>query len=657
MSKLVERQRIGVYVCHCGGNISDYVDVKKVVEAVKHYPGVVLAKDFIFMCSDAGQKMIEKDIKEFKLDGVVVAACSPKLHEMTFRNVVARAGLNPFLFYHVNIREQSSWAHRDRNYSTRKAISHVLAGVEYVKLASALEKIRVKAERSVLVIGGGIAGIRAALDLSTMGLNVVLVEKEPFLGGRTAQIWRTHPDGKRGVDVVRDLVGELKERDNVIVLTNSEVEHVEGFIGNFKVKIRVNPRYVVKQHPRMREAIEKCPVSVPDEFNYGLTNRKAIYYPYEGAYPELPAIDPINCTKCGECVKIVGDAINLDQEPVYQEINVGTIIVTTGFKPYEPEPGEFGYKELPNVITLPEFDRLMEISEAGNKLVYNGREIRSIAFIYCVGSRQLPNNGGRVNEYCSRYCCNATIFRASELKKRYPEIKTFHFYRDIRTYGVNELLYLRAGKEGSLFIKYPDEESPRVIKENGKLIVEAKDIILGNETVRIPVDLVVLVVGIEPNDIGKLREILKISAGKGGFLQEAHPKLRPVETLKSGIYIAGTAQAPRTISETLVSASAAAAKAASMLIRGEIELEPRVARVDPERCNLSKKCVEVCPTGAISFKEYNGLGERAWVNEAMCMGCGACTAVCPTEAIQLNTLKTFQIKQMIKAAIKGLSGE
>lgn len=655
MSKIVERQRIGVYICHCGGNISDYVDVKEIVNAVKDYPGVVLAKDFIFMCSDAGQKMIEEDIKNHKLDGVVVAACSPKLHEMTFRNVVARAGLNPFLFYHVNIREQSSWAHRDKTYSTRKAISHVLAGIEHVKLASALEKIRISAKKSVLIIGGGIAGIRAALDLSGMGINVILVEKSPFLGGRTSQVWRTYPEGKKGKDIIKELVRELKEQNNIIVLTNSEVVHVEGSVGNFKVKVNIKPRYVLRNHHKMKEAIDICPISVPDEFNYGLTTRKAIYYPYEGAYPELPAIDPKTCKFCGECVKIVGNAIDLNQREIQQEFNVGAIIVTTGFKPYEPKAGEFGYMEFKNVITLPVFDRLLDLSEGGNKLIYNGREINSVAFIYCVGSRQVPDNSNsKVNEYCSRYCCNATIYRASELKRRYPHIKQYHFYRDIRTYGLNELLYLKAGEDGVIFIKYPDEDPPKISGEDGKLIIESKDIILGGIKVKIKVDLVVLVVGIEPYGTKEISDILKISTGKGGFLQEAHSKLRPVETLKSGIYIAGTAQAPRTISETLVSASAAAAKTASMLIKGEIELEPRVARVNPGRCNLSKRCVEVCPSGAISFRDYEGIGNKAWVNEAMCIGCGACTAVCPTEAIQLITLKTDQIRRMIKAAIVGL---
>ncbi len=384
----------------------------------------------------------------------------------------------------------------------------------------------------VLVIGG-IAGIESALTLADMGFKVLLVEKEQSIGGRTALIWRTHPDGRKGVDIVRELVNELKKRDNAIILTKSEIWHVEGFVGNFKVKVRVEPSYVLKNHPRMKEAIEICPITVPDEFNYGLTTRKAIYYPYEGAYPELPDIDMRVCKLCGDCAKIVDDAINLAQKPMLHEFEVGAIIVTTGFKPYEPKPGEFGYKEYKNVITLPMFDRLLDLSEGGNKLIYEGEEVNSIAFNYCVGSRQVKNDSNdKVNEYCSRYCCNATIYRASELKKKYPHIKQYHFYRDIRTYGVNELLYLKAGEEGAVFVKYPDDEPPRVYKENSKLVIESKDVVLGGDKIKDLVDLVVLVTGIEPYNSKKISDILGISAGKGGFLQEAHPKLRPVETLK-----------------------------------------------------------------------------------------------------------------------------
>ena len=642
-------KRIGVYVCHCGGNISDVVDVEKVVEVIKNYPGVVVAKHFMFMCSDAGQKMIEEDIKKYNLDGVVVASCSPKLHEMTFRNCVARAGLNPYLFYHVNIREDVSWAHSDNpEEATKKAIRHVKAGIEYVRRAKPLEKIKVKTTPSVLIIGGGIAGIRAALDLSRMGVNVFLVEKSPFLGGRVAQIWKAFPSGESGKDIVRRLIEELKKRDNIVVYTNAEVESFSGFLGNFTVKIKVNPRYIVKKHPKIAEAIEKCPIEVPNEFDYGLTKRKAIYIPYEGAYPDLPVIDMEHCNKCGECVKILGDAVDFNQQPQTITLNVGAVIVATGFDTYEPKEREFGYKKFQNVITLPQFERILDIS-SDEKIMFNGKEVKSIAFIYCVGSRQLPTGPEKVNEYCSRYCCSVTTHLNAELFKKFKDLTIYNIYRDIRTYGKYETYYEEAGRKGAVFIRYDPNDPPRVHSEGDKLIITVKDLLTNREEIEIPVDLVVLVTGMVARENKKLEEILKLPIGRDGFYQEVHPKLRPVETNIAGVLIAGTCQAPRNIQETLASASAAAAKAASIVLRETIELEPLVAFVDPSRCNLSKLCMKECPVNAIQEKEYEGIGIKAWVNEALCIGCGSCVAVCPTEAIQLKTLSTEQIRAMIKA--------
>lgn len=649
-----EKPRIGVYVCHCGGNISDYVDVKKVVEAVKNYPGVVVAKDYMFMCSDTGQQMIIDDIKKYNLNGVVVAACSPKLHELTFRNAVSKAGLNPFRFYHINIREHSSWAHSDnREGATRKAISHVLTGIEYVKLARSLDKISVEATKSVLVIGGGVTGMRAAVDLADLGFNVVLVEKKPYLGGRVLQWNVTAPYERSGKEIAGKLIEEVKKRKNIIVITNAEVVEVEGFVGNFEVTIEREPRYVLRDDPNFDRAIEVCPVEVPNEFDFGLTKRKALYRPPEGAYPSIPVIDMKACTKCGECLKYVGDAVDLNAKPERHKVKVGAIIVATGFKPYEPKEGEFGYKKYSRVITLPQLQRLMELQAGSNKLIVDGKEIKSVAFIYCVGSRQPQGN-----TYCSRYCCTATIHTALALKKRIPDLKLYHFYRDIRTYGFYELHYVDAQKQHMVFMKYPDDKPPIVEADGEKLVVKAPDVVLGGKEVSVSVDLVVLVVGMVPEDgASKLANVLKVSTGIGGFFQEAHPKLRPVDTLKAGIYIAGTAQAPRLIIESIASASAAAAKTATLLIKGKIELEPSVAEVIAERCDLSGRCMEVCPSNAIKIKEYPGLGKRAWVNQALCTGCGACTAVCPNEAIQLKTLTTEQIKNMIRAAATALAGE
>lgn len=646
-----EERRIGVYVCHCGGNISNYVDIDKIIEAIKDYPGVAVAKDFMFMCSDTGQQMIIDDIKEERLDGVVVAACSPKLHEMTFRNAVKRAGLNEYLYYHVNIREHCSWAHmHDPELATKKAISHIISGIEYVKLAKSLERISVDAERSVLIVGGGIAGLKAAIDLSSMGFNVIVVEKSPFVGGNLARWWRIFPDGKSGRDIVSRLIDEIKRRSNITILTNADIKSVEGFIGNFEVTIRVRPRYVLRNHPKMKDAVKACPVEVPNEFDFGLTKRKAIYYPYDGAYPEIPAIDENACTKCGKCVEIVGDAIDLEQKVEEHRVKVGAIIIATGFKPYEPRKGEFGYGETPYVVTLPQLERILAMMpENSEKFIFNGKEISSICFIYCVGSRQQPGSG-KANQYCSRYCCTATMFTSLKILDRFPHMKIFHLYRDIRTYGSYELYYLEAQRRGIKFIKYPDNDPPTVTIIDNKLTVKVKDYILQEKEITLTPDLIVLVVGMEPNSASDMQKILKVSIGPDGFLQEAHPKLRPVDTLKAGIFIAGTIQGPKTASETLASASAAAAKVTSILIRGKVELEPVAASVNPNLCNLSKKCMEVCPAGAISIRDYPGLGKRAWVNEVLCLGCGSCTAVCPSEAIQLKTLTTHQIKNMIKAA-------
>ncbi len=641
--------RIGVYVCHCGGNISNVVDVDKVVTAVKKCPGVVLAKHFMFMCSEAGQKMIEEDIKQHNLNAIVVAACSPKLHEQTFRKAATRAGLNPYLVYHVNIREHVSWAHPDDpENATNKAIRHVKAGIEYVRYAKPRDKIRVKTVPKVLVVGGGIAGLRAALDLANAGITVYLVEKEPFLGGRVPQIWRAYPNGESGISVIKDIVEKVKNSQNIIVYTNAEVEKLSGYIGNFNVEVKIKPRYVVNDHPEMRKAIEVCPVEVPNEFDYGLTKRKAIYKPHPDAYPDLPVIDMDHCTRCGKCLEIVGDAIDLNQEPQKIKLNVGAIIVTTGFEPYRPKKGEYGYGEIQEVITLQEFERLLALN-GNSKLKFKGREIKTIAFIYCVGSRQSASDTENPNEYCSRYCCNATMFLTNKLMEKYPDVKVYHLYRDIRTYGKNEQYYLNACRMGAVFLKFDENEPPIVNKTNGKVTVRVKDILTRKMEIEIPVDLVVLVTGMKARENGKLELLLKLQKGTDGFYKEVHPKLRPVETSRGGILIAGTSQGPKDITETLLSASAAAAKAATIVLQPYLELEPSVAEVNIDLCNASKLCIEECPTGAITLKEYDGKGEKAFVNEALCVGCGACVAVCPTEAIQLKLLSNTQLREMIKA--------
>ncbi len=642
-------RRIGVYVCWCGGNISDVVDVKKVVEVISKESDVVVAKDFMFMCSDAGQRMIEEDVKEKKLDAVVVASCSPKLHELTFRGAVTRAGLNPYMYYHANIREQVSWAHgNDPAEATRKAIRHIRAGVAYLRHAEPLKKIEVKAARSVLIIGGGVAGLRSALDLSRMGLNVYLVEREPFVGGNTAKLWEVYPYKRKGWEIIDSILKDLLGRDNVAIYTNAEVRSVSGYLGNFEVKVEIKPRGFRGRCEDLERVVSVCPIKVPNEYDFGLTNRCAIIAPpYPGAYPEIPSIDWKNCVKCRKCAEVC-DQIELDDEVQTVRLKVGAIVVATGFRPYEPRQGEYKYGSSERVLTLPQFMKLVERS--GGELKLGNRTIRTVVFIYCVGSRQVPSGDEKVNSYCSRYCCNAVMNLSVRILDRFNGLKLYHLFRDIRTYGKHELMYEEACKKGVIFIKYDENQPPEVLVSGKRTIVRVRDLLTEREELEIPSDLVVLVTGMEPTPNEKLNEILKLPIGKDGFYQEMHPKLKPVETTLAGMFIAGACQGPKDIRESVLSSSAAAAKAATLVLPGRIELEPFTALVDPERCNLSKRCVDECPYGAIQIRRYEGLGEKAWVNEVLCKGCGACVAACPNGAINIRGLTNVQIEEMIRAA-------
>ena len=580
-----KKPRVGVYVCHCGGNISDYVDVEAVSKALGQEANVVVSKDLMFDCSDASQNEMIDDIKTKNLDRIVVAACSPKLHELTFRGTAARGGLNPYMFYHANIREQSSWAHEgDKKGATAKALAHARAAVAYVSLAEPLERPRIESTPAVLVVGGGIAGIKAALDLSGMGVHVFLVEKSDTLGGHVVELGEVYPYGREGPKVVRRLAGELKGRENVSVFTRATLESFTGYVGRFEATILVSPR--------------------------------------PGAEERIKA-------------------------------KVASAIVATGFDSYQPKKGEYGYGTVKDVLTLPEL-QLLE-SGRGGTLIHEGKEVKDIAFIYCVGSRQEEGEittgdepPAKANTYCSRYCCNAAINTSLGLGRKHEGITTYHLYRDIRTYGRNELMYEEAAKAGSIFVRFDGENPPSVYEKDGRIGVTVKSSLLENQPVELTVDLVVLVTGMMPRSNVQLNKLLALPIGSDGFYREIHQKLRPVETNIGGLLIAGTSQGPKDIRETLSSASAASAKAASFALKKELELEPFVAVVDAEACELSQDCVKECPYEAIEVTDTPS-GKKAWVNTAKCKGCGACVAVCPTEAVQLKGLGNGQVKAMIEA--------
>lgn len=631
--------RIGVYVCHCGLNIAGVINVKEVVEYAKKLPNVVVSRDYVFMCSAPGQNLIKEDIEKEKLDRVVVAACSPSMHEPTFRAALEDGGLNPYLLEMVNIREHSSWVHsKEKEAATEKAKDLIRMAVMRASLLEPLEKIKTPVENKVLVIGGGISGLRAALDLAERGFFVHLVERSPVLGGKTPRISLVR-GGKSGREILAPILEKISSSEKIRLHLNSEVKSVDGSIGSFKVKVLKRPRFVNERCNLCGKCEEVCPIEVENEFEFGLNKRKAIFLPYEGSYPEIYAIDQEVCTKCGECVKVCEPgAINLEEAEEEFNLEVGAIIVAAGHDYYEPPKGEYSYGLSSKVITTLQLERLLsDDGPTGGELIVDGERPESVAFIHCVGSLGTTPSS---KEYCSRMCCYASLKNALRIKKKYPKTKVFVLHKDIRTYGLDEDIYWDSLEEFVRFLRF--EDPPLVRVKDGKLEIEVFEVNL-QERLLIPVDLVVLSVGmVSPRGLDELSSILKISCGPEAFLKEAHLKLRPVESLSDGIFLAGSVTGPKDVIESIISGSAAASKAAGVVSKEEVEVEPIVAEVNEDLCSGCGICVSLCPYGAISIKEKEGK-RLAEVDPMKCKGCGSCAASCPSGAMQQKHFKDRQI--------------
>jgi heterodisulfide reductase subunit A len=639
-------KKIGVYICHCGGNISDYVDVEKVKQSVENEDGVFLVKTTMFACGDANQKEMVDDIKKNELDGVVVASCSPKLHLITFRAVTERAGLNKYNYVHANIREQASWAHSDDKVgATLTAIHLVKAAIAKVRLAESLYPFIITSKKAVAVIGGGVAGLRAAIGLSDMGCPVTLIEREHFIGGRVAQWNLLFTTSETGKEVVTKLYNELIERDNITLLTGSEVIASTGSIGDFKLKIKKIPRYIKEEchKGKLQEAINVCPVVVPDSFNFDITERKAIYHNFPSEYPQEPVIDIKNCTRCGECENIC-PSVDFSMKEETIEINVGSVLMATGFDSYTPSEGEFGYNHFENVVTLPQFKRIIELND--KKLIFKGNEIKNIAYIYCVGSRQVEGE----NKYCSRYCCTSAIFAAIHTKNKFENINNYHFTRGIRTYGKQELLYAESLKRGDIYLQSYEDDPPLVNQVNDKTLVKINDILTAKREMSVETDLVVLVTGMVPRADNSVGSLFKLPKGRDRFFNEIHMKLRPVETVIDGITICGACQGPKNIMESVNSALSAAAKSFSYVSKGELELEPIIAKIEKDICTWCGACGEACPFDAIKMVK-DEKKDIAAINNSVCKGCGMCLPVCPSNAINLIAYSDNEIESMIDALV------
>jgi heterodisulfide reductase subunit A2 len=646
--------KIGVYICQCGINIAATIDVEKVTNEIEKLPNVAIGRYYKYMCSDPGQELIKKDIKDQKLDRVVVASCSPRMHEPTFRAALEEAGMNPYYFEMVNIREHCSWVHLDKDLATEKAIELITGAVARAQYLEPLEKKQVSVIPRALVIGGGIAGIQAALEIADKGFKTYLVERSPSIGGRMAQLDKTFPTMDCSACILTPKMVDVARHPNIELFSYSEVVEVNGYIGNFRVKVKKKPRYVdMEKCVGCGVCAEACRLHdrIPDEFDMNLSKRSAIYVPFPQAVPLKYCIDPNKCLmlkvgKCGDhplCKEACErDAIDFKQKEEIVEIEVGTIVVATGYDLFDPKSKpEYGYDSCENVLTGLEFERLVSASgPTEGHIEINGKEPKKVVFIQCVGSRDKEGN-----EYCSRVCCMYTAKQAHMVRDKIPDADLTVYYTDVRAFGKGfEEFYNRVQDENVNYKRRELDDPINVTNKNGKAVVKAR----GHPDIE--ADLVVLATGIEPRrDTKEFSRIVNINQSSDGFLLEAHPKLRPVDTFTEGIFLAGCCQGPKDIPDAVAQASGAAVRASEPLAQGKVEVEAITSSIDEDLCSGCKVCQKLCPFSALEFDEKAGVMR---VNDVMCKGCGSCASACPSGAI---SMRHFAIKQIV-AQIDGIVG-
>ena len=656
------KPKIGVYVCHCGLNIAKTVDIEAVSEFASHLPNVEVVRNYAYMCSDPGQLLIREDIKNEGLNRVVVASCSPRMHELTFRKTLDAAGLNKYYLEVANIREHCSWVIEDKEEATQKAKKLVYAAVAKAKLLEPLEEKEVDVEPAAMIIGAGIAGIQAALDIASAGFKVYVVEKTPSVGGKMSQLDKTFPTLDCSACILTPKMVDVASHPNIELLTYSQVEDITGYVGNFDVKVRKKARYVdMSKCTGCGLCAQECRLRnrIPSEFNENMGKRSAIYLPFPQAVPAKYTIDPERCLyltrgKCGNVPKCqetcIAGAVDFEQKDEIVEFKVGTIIVATGFDVFDAaKKPEYGYTEYDNVITGLEFERLVSASgPTGGAIVLgegeNAYVPKNVAFIKCVGSRDKSVG----NEYCSRVCCMYSAKLAHLVVDKIPDAKVTMYYMDVRAFGKGyEEFYDRVRREG---VRYVRGNPSEIFKRGDKLVVKVEDTLTATP-LEDEVDLVVLAVGLEPRkDAREIIDILRLSQSADKFYLEAHPKLGPVDTATDGVYVAGCAQGPKDIPDTVSQAKGAASSALVLLSSGKVKVQAQISVINEATCRGCGYCVEICPYGAIDLVEVNRFGNMVKVgrvNEALCKGCGACVAACFSGSPQQRSFKDQQILPQI----------
>lgn len=653
-----EKIAIGVYVCHCGMNIASKVDVEAVRDFASGLDHVADAQDYKFMCSSPGQELIIDQIRTKGINRVVVASCSPRMHEITFRKACEKAGISRFYFQMANIRENASWVTLDPGDATRKAKEMVAAAVARVAFHKDLPTRKVGVTKTVLVIGGGIAGMQAALTAAESGFQVHLVEREPTIGGTMAKFDKTFPTLDCSACIMTPKMVSTAQHENITIHTWSEVEAIDGFVGNFSITVKKKPRYVdTDKCTGCGVCMEKCPTKkIPSEFNEQLGTRTAIFFPFPQAVPRIPVIDAENCLKlgkgkkCGICEKFceVG-AIDYTQKPEIVTVKAGAVIYATGFKAFDPSPmTQYGFGRFPEVYTSLQFERLNNATgpTSGQIIMKNGKKPKSVAIIHCVGSRDR-----RHNAYCSRVCCMYSL-KFSHLIHDKTDAEIWEFYIDMRSPGkLYEEFYNRVQEEGVHLVRGRVAEVtdiPDAPEHTGKLTVVAENT-LTSRILRVPVDMVILSVGLEPSDgSAETGKLAGVQTDGNGWFTELHAKLGPVATPSAGVFLAGCCQGPKDIPDTVAQASAAAGEAVAILAKGSVETRAEISTIDPDLCTGCRTCIGVCPYTAIRFDEVEKLAK---VNDALCQGCGSCAAVCPSSAAKVGHFTDNQVMQEMEALL------
>jgi heterodisulfide reductase subunit A len=639
----MSEEKVGVYICHCGTNIAKVVDVEDVAVWAGNQPNVVVSRDYKFMCSSLGQELIEQDIKEKGLTRIVVSSCSPHMHEKTFRIACERGGLNPFLFEMANIREHDSWITDNNEAATQKAKALTNAAIERVIHHQPLEQIPVEINPNTLIVGGGIAGITAALELADAGHHVYIVEREPSIGGHMAQLDKTFPTLDCSACILTPKMVDVDQHDNITLLTWSEVEELDGYLGNFSITVRKKAKFVDEEHcTGCGICIEKCPIRVVDDvFEAGMGKRKVIYRPFPQAVPKYPVLDPEHCTyflkgKCKACqifCPTEPNSIDFEQEDEILNIQVGNIILATGYDLFDVSKiPQYGYGKLKNVFTSLEFERMVNASgpSDGKIVLRDGKSSpESVAIVHCVGSRD-----ENYHKYCSKICCMYSLKFAHLIHERIPEAEVYNCYIDMRTPGKGyEEFYHRLLEEDTNFIRGKVAEvtdAARTADEEGKLVVQVEDTLIGRQR-RVPVDMVILSPAMEArSDSKEVSQLFKMGCDFDGFFIERHPKLDPVATMTEGVFIAGACQGPKDVPDSVAQGAAAAARVAGFINRGTVMMEPVRAHINEEECSGCRICNNMCPYNAITFHEDRAVSE---VITALCQGCGTCVAACPSGTI------------------------